>query len=82
MVVSQNFFVFYYSNGLSDNYRARCCRMGYRTDMSVVNDSNSARGGEVSHLWCSAKPGEKVLRDMGHRNYRKAKSRDMGPLSP
>ena len=36
MIVSQNSFVLVF-NGVSHNYRAICCKMGYRADVPVRN---------------------------------------------
>ena len=64
--------------GVSHNYRAICCKMGYRTDMSGINESTK---GGIAPFWGSANLPEKVSRDMGYRSDSIAVSRDMGPLS-
>ena len=64
--------------GVSHKYRAICCKMGYRTDMSV---SNKAPRGGIAPCWGIAGMAEKVSRDRGYRSDTIAVSRDMGPLS-
>ena len=64
--------------GVSHKYRAICCKMGYRTDMSVYNKA-PRRG--IAPCWGIAGTAEKVSRDRGYRSDTIAVSRDMGPLS-
>ena len=64
--------------GVSHRYRAICCKMGYRTGMSVQNEA--PRGG-IASCWGIAGMAEKVSRDRGYRSDTIAISRDMGPLS-
>ena len=64
--------------GVSHRYRAICCKMGYRTGMSVQN--GAPRGG-IASCWGIAGMAEKVSRDRGYRSDTIAISRDMGPLS-
>ena len=63
--------------GVSHNYRAICCKMGYRTDVPMWNEV--PRGG-IAPFWGNANLPEKVSRDMGYRSDSIAVSRDMGPL--
>ena len=64
--------------GVSHKYRAICCKMGYRTDMSVYK--KAPRGG-IAPSWGIAAMAEKVSRDRGYRSDTIATSRDTGPLS-
>ena len=77
--VSQNYLVFCFC-GASHNYRAICCKMGYRTDVPAWN--YVPRG--ISHhlQWGAANLPERfsVSRDTGYRNDNIAVSRGMGPL--
>ena len=64
--------------GVSHNYRAICCKMGYRTDVSGTN--KSTKGG-ITPFGGAANLPEKVSRDTAYCSDSIALSRDMGPLS-
>ena len=63
--------------GVSHKYRMICCKLGYRTDMSV---KKKAPKGGIAPCWGIAGMAEKVSRDRGYRSDSIAVSRDMGPL--
>ena len=65
--------------GVSHEYRAIRCKMGYRTDMFV---QKKAPSGGIAPCWGIAGMAEKVSRDRGYRSDTIAVARDMGPLSP
>ena len=60
-------------------YRAICCKMGYRTVMSV---KNKAPSGGSAPCWGTTGMAEKVSRDRGYRSDTIAISCDIGPLRP
>ena len=65
--------------GVSHNYRATRCKMGYRTDVPGVKNQ-IARG--VSHHVGGVQTSLKSIAPYGNRSDRITILRDMGPLSP